>query len=497
MKAHLMHRDADFDRRRPAPAQASAAIADLGLDSVLDAMAGGDTFLREVARSALLAPLADPAAIAWRQDVLADCLAHEDTVRQLYDLAVRTLQEKKESFWAFFHGSPSSVLSTGTGFLELFQDKLRRLRAIADTSGDRFGSAGFTTFFAAIATELGDDYLDEVARHVHALRLRHGLTFSARLGRGNKTGGYVVRAPRSRPGLRGRLRHPGGEPSFTVVVPDRDEGGAQELEELRDRALNPVANAVAQAADHLTSFFVQLRTELGFYLGGVNLYRALTAAGMEVCFPQPAEPGEGLLTATGLYDPALPLRGTGPVVGNDLHADRRPLVVITGANQGGKSSFLRAIAVAGYLAAAGLPAPARTFRFSPVSAVFTHYRRPEDTTMVHGKFDEELVRMRQIIEQASPHALVAMNESFASTNDAEAADVAVPVIRALLDTGIRVVLVTHSYELAARLLRDEGQRAVSLRAQRLADGARTFTLAAAPPLTTSFAADLYRQIFST
>jgi DNA mismatch repair ATPase MutS len=104
--------------------------------------------------------------------------------------------------------------------------------------------------------------------------------------------------------------------------------------------------------------------------------------------------------------------------------------------------------------------------------------------------------MRDIVDHARPHGLVAMNESFASTNEREGADVAVPVIQALLDAAIRVVLVTHSHELAERLLRDDGHQAVFLRAQRLPDGSRTFKLAAGPPLATSFGADLYHKVFA-
>ncbi len=497
MKAHLMFADADFDPTRPEPPHAGALIADLGLDTVLAAMAAGDRFLHDVARSALLAPLADPAGIAYRQHVVADCLANEDVVQALYDLAVRTLEDKKKTgFWGFWHASPSSVLSSATSLLAMLEDKLRQLRAIADTHAPRFHSEGFGAFFAAIADEIDDDYLDLVAGHVRTLRFGRGVRFSARLGAGNKARDFLVRAAKLRGGLRGLLLGTEDGPSYAVTVPERDDGGAQELGELRDQALNPLANAVAQAADHIVSFFTQLRAELALHLGCVNLHHALTEAGTAVCFPTPVAPGERALTARGLYDPALPLRGAQRVVGNDLDADGRPLVVITGANQGGKSTFLRAVAVAELMAAAGMPVPADVFRFSPASGVFTHYRRSEDASMVHGKFEEELARMRRIVEQARSGGLVAMNESFASTNEREGAEVAVPVIEAFLDAGLRVLLVTHSFELAGRLLAADGGRAVFLRAQRLADGSRTFRLAEGPPLSTSFGADLYREVFA-
>jgi DNA mismatch repair ATPase MutS len=228
----------------------------------------------------------------------------------------------------------------------------------------------------------------------------------------------------------------------------------------------------------------------------VNLYRALAGREVPLCFPEPAPPGRDLLTARDLYEITLPLRGTEHVVGNDLDADAKPLTVITGANQGGKSTLARAVALAALTSAAGLPAPAAALSLSTPAAVFTHYRRAEDATMSHGKFEEELTRMREIVEHAVPGSLVVLNESFAATNEREGAEVAVPIIHALLDAGLRVVLVTHSYELADQLRRHDAARAVFLRAQRLADGTRPFRLAVAAPQTTSYGQDLYDEVFA-
>lgn len=496
MKAHLMFADADFDPDRPEPPHAKTLIDDLGLDTVFSAMANGDRFLQDMARAALLAPLADPARIVYRQQVLADCLANEDVVRQLYALAVEALAEGKKSFWGFWHGSPSSILSGSVSILEVFAIRLRRLRALADEHAEQFSSPGFTAFFATIAAELDDAYLDDVDEQLGRLQFSRGTRFSARLGKGNKSGGFVVRTPRWRRGLRGFLLGPEPGPSYTVTVPDRDEGGSRELAEIHARALNPVANAVAQSADHIRSFFTQLQAELGFHLGCVNLHRALQAAGLPVCFPAPTQPADVALSAEGLYEVTLPLRGTEHVVGNDLDADARPLIVITGANQGGKSTFARAVALATLMACAGMTVPSATMRFSPASAVFTHFRRAEDATMTQGKFEEELARMHQIIEQAALGATVVMNESFAATNEREGAEVAVPVIRAMLDSGIRVLLVTHSFELADRLGHEDARRAALLRAQRLPDGTRPFRLVEQPPLSTSYGQDLYREVFA-
>jgi len=115
----------------------------------------------------------------------------------------------------------------------------------------------------------------------------------------------------------------------------------------------------------------------------------------------------------GLADVALALsRGT-TVVGNDLDASDRRLLRVTGANQGGKSAFLRSLGIAQVVIAHQYASPI-------AGGVFTHYRREEDAGLVHGKLDEELAPMNQIIDRIRPGDLLLCNEPFASTNERDA-----------------------------------------------------------------------------
>jgi len=91
------------------------------------------------------------------------------------------------------------------------------------------------------------------------------------------------------------------------------------------------------------SFFKALRTEVAFYIACLNLHARLTAKGEPVCFPVLASAGEGIHHFNGLYDACLSLQMQAKVVGNTVDADGKTLIVITGANQGGRSTFLRSI----------------------------------------------------------------------------------------------------------------------------------------------------------
>ena len=162
------------------------------------------------------------------------------------------------------------------------------------------------------------------------------------------------------------------------------------------RGINHVANAMAQSADHILNFVRVLRTELAFYIGALNAHERLADKGEPVCFPEPRPWAEAAFTASGLYDPCLALTIGGTVVGNEISADGMPLVVITGANQGGKSTFLRSAGLAQLMMQSGMFAAATALRASVCQGVFTHFKREEDATMTSGKLDEELARMSDI-----------------------------------------------------------------------------------------------------
>ena len=109
-----------------------------------------------------------------------------------------------------------------------------------------------------------------------------------------------------------------------------------------------------------------LRTELGFYVGCLNLHGRLMAKKEPVCFPTPAPAGERRHRFRGLYDVCLSLHMEHRVVGNTVDADAKGLTIVTGANQGGKSSFLRSIGLAQVMMQCGMFVSAETFQPSSV-----------------------------------------------------------------------------------------------------------------------------------
>jgi DNA mismatch repair ATPase MutS len=495
----LRYRDADqaaLDLRQLLPWNEAALTQDLGLGALFDAMAAGDKFLYEAAIVGILSRTDDADIILYRQRVLLDCFKNESIVRDLYRIAVEAIEQERKNTWSYFARYPSGIVHRAVDVLQMFVHMLEDLRRVADQHAERFASDGFCRLFAMLRTELGDDYFAQVQAHLRRLQFRGGVLISAKLGKGNKGQNYILRKP---PEVRlSWLVHlfEKGPPGYSFQLHPRDEAGAHALSALNDQGLNLVGNALARSTDHILSFFQMLRTELAFYIGCLNLSAHLRQLGEPRCMPVPVHAGERKLSFSGLYDLSLALSAGKKVVGNDMNADSKDLFIITGANTGGKSTFLRSIGLASLMMQAGMFVPADSFSSEICNGVFTHYKREEDATMESGKWDEELSRMSVIIDQISPNSVMLFNESFASTNEREGSEIASQIMTALLDKNIKVFFVTHLYHFANSIFKKELKTAVFLRAERRPDGTRPFKLIEAGPLQTSHGEDLYERIFA-
>jgi hypothetical protein len=518
MKAFLMFRDRDFDpdlllvrrerdhrQRRSAedptldlrqrlPWNERALIQDLGLDGLFAAMAQGDAFLLEVAKVGLLNSLTDPDTIFYRQHALADSLRNAGIVAEMYRISVDAIEGERKGYWGFFARYPTGILQRAVESLQMFVGNLRRLRNLAKEHAEKFESAAFLKLFGMLCEELNDDYFAAIAGHLKQLKFRHGVLVSAQLGNGHKGDHYVLRRPHE-DGRRWLARFLAEKPpSYTFRLHPRDEAGARALSELADRGVNLAANALGQSADHILSFFQMLRTELAFYLACINLHARLDALAEPTCFPVTA-PVAGEILFAGLYDPSLALSKGQKVVGNDFHADRLNLLIITGANTGGKSTFLRSAGVAQLMMQAGMFVAADSFSAGLCSGLCTHYKREEDATMERGKWEEELGRMSKIVDRLGVNSLLLCNESFASTNDREGSQIAEQITAALVERGVRVFFATHLSEFAQRFHARRMEGTYFLRAERRCDGTRTYRLSEGAPLQTSYGEDLYNAVF--
>jgi len=497
MKVYLMFNDRDFNLSQDAPWNGPDLIQDLQLEPVLKAMADGDEFLYQAAQSALLSSVgSSPDVIHYRQAVLGDCMKNASTVRKLYKLAVGVIGDKRVSHWsAGLNHSSWSLLSRSVETLQVFLGTLSTLRSIADQDADKFESDGFKDFFIRIKEEITGEYLLEIEEHLRELNFEDEVLIGAQLGKGNRGSDYVLCKPREQKRWFERVFKTGSR-EYTFRINDQDETAIRKLGEFKNRGVNSVANAAAQSVEHILNFLVMLRTELAFYLGCVNLHKHLDEMGAKTCFPVPVTADKRKLSCEGLYDISLALSMREQVVTNDISADDKNLVIVTGANKGGKTTFLRSIGLSQMMMHCGMFVPAGSFSANLCTGLFTHFKRKEDVSMESGKLDDELNRMSQIADHLSANSLVLLNEAFAATNVREGSEIARQIVAALSERQVKVFFVSHLYQFVQDLYEGRTDEIMFLRAERKPDGTRTYKLIEGEPLDTGYGIDLYNRIFN-
>lgn len=489
MKVNLMFRNTDFDLNSDLCFGKDTLDADLGLERVLKNMAQGDRNIYTSCNVALFCPLQSVEDIRYRQENLRDAIRNPNAVRRLYEITIET-EKKRKSSWHWL-SSPYlySTFLSAIGLIEIYTSMLMELRLVADSALPGFVSEGFRNLLTMFQRELDDSYLAEVRVHLEELKDREGMLVSAATGDYLQGVDYVLRR-KTRKGFWWRWRF---APSYSI--PPKDNAGAVDLGKRRDRAINEAANALAQASEHLEGFFATLRSELAFYVGCLNLHDLLHDLKMPTCIPNLLDSDSKDRFWKGLYDVSLALVKRVQIVGNDFDAVNKHLYLITGANQGGKSTFLRSIGAAQLMAQSGMLVGAKGFSAPIRSGVFSHFKKEEDSALKSGKLEEELVRMSKLVDNLDDDALMLLNESFSATNEREGSEICREVTRALIDNNIEVFSVTHLYTYAVSFLDDD--KAEYLRAERLEDGERTFRIVSGEPLETAFGKDLFDEIFGS
>jgi hypothetical protein len=190
--------------------------------------------------------------------------------------------------------------------------------------------------------------------------------------------------------------------------------------------------------------------EIHFYLTWLALAERLDRAGLPLCLPELA--GEKEAAVEGAYDLALALtllRDEGQVVQNGFELrDGERIIVVSGPNQGGKTTFARMFGQLHQLTRLGLLVPAERARLRVADEIYTHFEREEDLTTLRGKLDDELVRVKEILEQATSESVVVLNEIFAATTLDDAVVLGSEVLGRLADLECLVLCVTFVDELA-------------------------------------------------
>ena len=233
----------------------------------------------------------------------------------------------------------------------------------------------------------------------------------------------------------------------------------RDLSRVLEKTTKPIASELNRYVHLNSQFMKNLHPELIFYVQAVELARKMESLELPFCLPEIAPSAERIGEIEDNYNIQLALHLssqkpkkslTGQVVTNEvILGSRGRIVILTGPNQGGKTTYMQAIGQAQVMAQAGLFVPGRRARISPVDGIYTHYPVEERLELGTGRFGDEARRIRAIFEQVTRYSLVLLNESLSTTNMGESLYLAQDIVRALRQIGLRAIFTTHQHELAA------------------------------------------------
>lgn len=204
--------------------------------------------------------------------------------------------------------------------------------------------------------------------------------------------------------------------------------------------------------NYLDSVIVRFDREVQFYIAVIEHTERLRKSGVHFCLPTVSDRSKEVC-ARDVFDLALANKLAAEnkrVVVNDFHlTGPERILVVTGPNQGGKTTFARALGQLHYFAKIGCPVPCSEAKLFFCDQIFTHFEREEDIHNLTGKLEDDLLRIREILDSATSRGILIMNESFLSTTLSDALFLSKEVMRKVINRDMMCVCVTFLDDLAS------------------------------------------------
>lgn len=477
-------------------------IKDLNLSVIMEAMANRDEYIRQSCRGILMNPIRNKELLRFRQQLVNDAVQNSDFYEEIYRLAGEAIGKIEKHKGEGKNGGREQskiqqiyrsleLLLLETTYLQKIMEQLRGEQAQRCT-----GMLAFSTKMKEVCSDEFVKMLEEKVDELAYLMRGGRLVVTAGIGGGMKCSEVVVHQLEPfDTKSRNRISHMVKEILCFFapqVIPLKETALVREAARMETNGLHFLLEVFQKPLREFEDFFEQLRYQFSFYVGSARLYRKLKLLHMEVLFPQVCA-GEDRVEYQNLYELSMALTTLQMPVSNTLSDDCH-LHLISGANQGGKSTFLRSVGIAQVMMQAGLFVPATYFASPLYDTIMTHFTRREDSSMNSGRLVEEMTRMNHVVNRITSRSLLLMNESFSSTTEKEGSQVAEQIIQALFDSGVTVWMVTHLFAFADGLYRKGQQGMRFLCAERNEDGSRTFRMLDGKPEQTSYGMDLYEEI---
>lgn len=235
----------------------------------------------------------------------------------------------------------------------------------------------------------------------------------------------------------------------------------RELKEINSEYISHLDRAIRAYFKKSTEDILTFESQMSFYIGAKRIIDAVRARGLDMCRPKYLKMEERRLNAKGVFDLSFytQMVSSDPmgslkdkIITNDCTMDDNGrFFVLTGANNGGKTTYSRAIGIIQVMAQAGIYVPCSSCEISPVDFIYTHFPKEEEVGLNTSRFTQECKQFKVTVDNATRYSMLLLNESIQSTTPTECVFIATELTKIFRCIGVRGVYATHLLELAKNL----------------------------------------------